>query len=449
MQAPGLFFRPRSLPVLVIHDLPPVRAAFARGPFCPEEWQDICCSRHMNISDSFASSPFLQAANMRISSSEAKLAKVESREKRREEDLRFEEAMIEQDRREVVSEPPTRPVAADDDTRVATEAEPPTDKETPGSATSEPETGEATSSEEAPKTGMENDKIDQQALSQKVLSTQMGEPLSGEQALPNLLGKETGAGKPVAETAPSSQAAPSLGEQFQTKAAESASVQATQPAPAWMDGPQPDSASGETVPHHEANLHKKGLEKSLLNSMAQNGSELNLPLSTQSVAADIPINAVSASQSIPGWQNVQINPAEIVDQVKIHILQGSKNGEKKITLHLQPPELGKLNIELSLSDKQIEARIYTEHQVVREVVLSQLEQLRAQLAQEGWNLGRVDVNIGTFREQHNQRTQNEMLSFATGQGRSGGTAAVDPNTPDSPQRIWQPPGIGRRINMIV
>jgi len=214
--------------------------------------------------------------------------------------------------------------------------------------------------------------------------------------------------------------------------------------PPWMVSEKGEDPGSEV----EFSLPKKGAEKTLTNPGHQTIPENNVFNAHNMPTSELQSVPINAAPPLPIWQTAQVNLPEIIDQVRVHILQGSKAGDKRVTLQLQPPELGKVNIELSLSDKQIEARIYTEHQAVREVILSQIEQLRAQLAQDGWNLSKVDVNIGTFQEQQNQRAQNGLFSFRTGhKGRSGAStgnlAAVD-----SPLREWQPPGLGRRINII-
>lgn len=251
--------------------------------------------------------------------------------------------------------------------------------------------------------------------------------------------------KPVPEQALAmSQTDPAAGKVIQTNIPAQ-----TEPSPLpWTGGEQNESTGTATV--SEPVLPKKIPEKGLPTGLGHNQPESSLTPPTGVPSAEAAVNPAQISQAAPVWQNSPVNPADIIDQVRVQILQGSKSGEKKITMQLQPPELGKMSIELSLSDKQIEARIYTEHQVVREVVLSQIEQLRSQLAQEGWNLNKVDVNIGTFREQQDQTAQAALQSLRAGY-RGGAAAGQDGQTEsaDTAQRVWQPPGLGRRVNLIV
>ncbi len=251
--------------------------------------------------------------------------------------------------------------------------------------------------------------------------------------------------KPVPEQAPAtSRTDPAASKVIQTNIPAQ-----TEPSPLpWTDGEQNEGAGTATV--SEPVLPKKIPEKGLPTGLGHSQPENGLTPPTGVPSGEAAVNTAQISQATPVWQNSPVNPADIIDQVRVQILQGSKSGEKKITMQLQPPELGKMSIELSLSDKQIEARIYTEHQVVREVVLSQIEQLRSQLAQEGWNLNKVDVNIGTFREQQDQTAQAALQSLRAGY-RGGAAAGRDGQTEsaDTAQRVWQPPGLGRRVNLIV
>jgi flagellar hook-length control protein FliK len=206
------------------------------------------------------------------------------------------------------------------------------------------------------------------------------------------------------------------------------------------------SGTTDTTAGPELSLTKKAFDKAQLN-LGTTGATEHALLSPPDISAPTtPFVPVQMAPTSPAWQSALLNPGEIVDQVRIQILAGAKAGEKKISVQMQPPELGKLNIELSLNDKQIEARIYTEHQAVREVVLSQMEQLRAQLSQEGWTVGKIEVNIGTFREQHEQRTPGALGSGRGGRGRAG---IEEIPTSESTQREWRPPGIGGRINLVV
>ncbi|TGD73148.1 hypothetical protein E4634_12795 [Mangrovimicrobium sediminis] len=67
-------------------------------------------------------------------------------------------------------------------------------------------------------------------------------------------------------------------------------------------------------------------------------------------------------------------------------------GERQISLHLNPRELGPLVVELTMVDKQAQLHFVTGHQNVRQAVEQALPQLREALDQQGIALGDANVS---------------------------------------------------------
>jgi len=96
-------------------------------------------------------------------------------------------------------------------------------------------------------------------------------------------------------------------------------------------------------------------------------------------------------------------------------------------LHLNPPDLGPLQVVLSVSNDQASAQFFSHHAVVREAVEAALPQLRQMLADNGITLGQASVSADTSSRQadsgHEQR------------GRPGGAALPDDPASSRPRTL--------------
>ena len=128
------------------------------------------------------------------------------------------------------------------------------------------------------------------------------------------------------------------------------------------------------------------------------------------------------------------------------------NGESRVTMQLQPPELGKVEVELLIKDNQVTAKINTESIAVKEVILSNLDQLKSNLASAGTGVDKFDVEVGGFKNQLDQHF-SDGGSGGSGnreKGNEGGTQ--DPNEP-MPGKIKNHQALthflGRSINVVI
>jgi flagellar hook-length control protein FliK len=68
-----------------------------------------------------------------------------------------------------------------------------------------------------------------------------------------------------------------------------------------------------------------------------------------------------------------------------------RNGETRMTLRLSPPSLGEVTVEVSRSEGAVHVRVAAGQSATREWIESNLPQLRQSLANEGVNLGSINV----------------------------------------------------------
>lgn len=126
-------------------------------------------------------------------------------------------------------------------------------------------------------------------------------------------------------------------------------------------------------------------------------------------------NAQSAQQA-----KSEIYHERIFEQVERGIIKNAADGSKQITLRLDPPELGKLTLSLTVAQGELKAVIRTESAATTQVVSEQLAQLKQSLEEQGFKVSSLEVetraqsHAGTDNwngtEQHNQ--EREMLEQA-------------------------------------
>jgi len=124
----------------------------------------------------------------------------------------------------------------------------------------------------------------------------------------------------------------------------------------------------------------------------------------------------------------RVESSEIYHQVGQKMVWSVRNGEERVRLFLDPPQLGSLRIEIIKDKEMVSATLWAETPMVKELLEAQRVELRRILANDGFNLDRFDVFV-----------QHEMKDFQHGGrpsvsygGRSpdGWGESRDPSTED-------------------
>jgi len=84
-------------------------------------------------------------------------------------------------------------------------------------------------------------------------------------------------------------------------------------------------------------------------------------------------------------------PTYLIYQAVQHIVRSILRGKRTIRLQLKLPDLGVLNLEMTIKDNVLKLRMLTENTSVKELLLSNVHKLREILAQKGIKLERVDI----------------------------------------------------------
>ncbi|WP_251978166.1 flagellar hook-length control protein FliK [Salinicola avicenniae] len=132
--------------------------------------------------------------------------------------------------------------------------------------------------------------------------------------------------------------------------------------------------------------------------------------STAAPGASIPV-AVNS----PQW------PASFGQQ----ILQMHQRGDQQVSLHLNPRDLGPLNVSLSVQDQQAQLQILSAHAPVRAAIEAAIPQLREALAQSGIALGEAMVGDQGQFQQQDQSGDQPRFAGGDGLGSGIGTSVGD------------------------
>jgi len=114
--------------------------------------------------------------------------------------------------------------------------------------------------------------------------------------------------------------------------------------------------------------------------------------------------------------------ARALRQVESGLLRTMEQGQKQLVLRLDPPELGKLSMVLTVKDGEVSAMFRAETREAQTMLSEQMSQLRSQLEQQGIRVGRMEVQTQLSGDQgqwlsageHNQAREREEAARRQG-----------------------------------
>lgn len=176
---------------------------------------------------------------------------------------------------------------------------------------------------------------------------------------------------------------------------------------------------------------------------------LNLNLEKEVITNEIKLDKTANTRQI--LEQYQEISDKILNKVDNVIRYMATKGTEAVSIRLQPPELGKIHIELNVKDNTINAKINTENIAVKEVILTNIDQLKAGIENNGFNINKLDVEIGgfknfltndsqSFNKKGKKGTKNNM---GVGSGFNNGAEVI--NKPLNPYTFF----VGRSVNMLV
>lgn len=122
----------------------------------------------------------------------------------------------------------------------------------------------------------------------------------------------------------------------------------------------------------------------------------------------VPAPIVQAALGSPDWQQ----------SVSQHITLFTRQGQQTAELRLHPEDLGQVHISLKLDDNQAQIQMVSPHSHVRAALEAALPVLRAQLADNGIQLGQSNISSESFagqqQQQHASGQQSAWRGAASG-----------------------------------
>jgi hypothetical protein len=139
--------------------------------------------------------------------------------------------------------------------------------------------------------------------------------------------------------------------------------------------------------------------------VAENGSESSLILKPEGgQAASSPHEVTKPHQTAAP----RTDAPDIVQQVSRKLVWSVKSGEEKIKLQLEPPQLGSLYIEIGRQKDVLQATVWTNNQVTKELLESHQLELQRILKEDGFHLGQFDVFVNPQTKSFQERMEGHM-----------------------------------------
>lgn len=117
------------------------------------------------------------------------------------------------------------------------------------------------------------------------------------------------------------------------------------------------------------------------------------------------------------------------------VLLAAQGQQQFATLHLNPPQLGPLQVHLQLHDGQIQAQFVSPHAVVRQAVEAALPQLRDLFTGAGLSL--MQTSVGTQGGQGGRQQARSERGSAGLAAIAGGVVDSAASTQSTPALRWQ------------
>lgn len=223
----------------------------------------------------------------------------------------------------------------------------------------------------------------------------------------------------------------------------------------------PEPQVDKKIPQESADTAKKDDKpviktesKSQVKETVHDSQSLNLQNSNKdntSVAADPKLKTVSHPQNIK--EQYELMKESISNHLEDGIKMMVAKGENKVNIQLTPPELGKVHVELIMKDNTMSAKVHAENQAVKEVIMTNMDQLKSNLENSGIHIEKFDVEVGGFQNQFDRQFGKEGSGNNRGSSGGGGYSSGDQNDGSTGDRVKNQRPVsyflGRSINLVI
>lgn len=122
------------------------------------------------------------------------------------------------------------------------------------------------------------------------------------------------------------------------------------------------------------------------------------------------IPTMGTQGTTPSGTPVDVNQAEQLVERIVSSVQQSQSTGQQLKIRLSPPELGTLQIEVSLKNGQYTARLEVQNNQAQKVINDNIAQLRDALVKSGVAIDRIDVHINTDASEDQRSSHSDERS---------------------------------------
>ncbi len=134
---------------------------------------------------------------------------------------------------------------------------------------------------------------------------------------------------------------------------------------------------------------------------------------------------IHAGRTSASTENATGNMGRIVNVIRSNV--GARHSV--LTVQLEPPELGRITLDIRLDNDQVRLSITTETQEARQLLSDRFESLRSSLESQGINVSRFDVQTREFNQGQDAQQQHQQW-----QGQQNGGQAFNMQQHDTPDQ---------------
>ncbi|MDY6791180.1 MAG: flagellar hook-length control protein FliK [Thermodesulfobacteriota bacterium] len=175
------------------------------------------------------------------------------------------------------------------------------------------------------------------------------------------------------------------------------------------DSFQRDNTSGEkSSPQDKEFIRLKEIGLKIKASVTESSAGKMIHLESESKDSGIiPSENISGDKSLeemtPGRENrlaSTISRTGTLKQIVQKAALNLKNGKSQVRIDLKPEFLGSVRMKIATENQMVTVRILTELPVVKEMIESNLGQLKSDLQSHGMEIDRLDVSVASDSQQH-------------------------------------------------
>ena len=99
----------------------------------------------------------------------------------------------------------------------------------------------------------------------------------------------------------------------------------------------------------------------------------------------------------------------VIDQIVSKVSFKVTGGQEEIKIRLEPPSLGSLQLKISVEGKTVNAVIVADNNITKEIIQSNLQQLKDSMAEQGLKLDNISVSVGDGSSRDKDMDEFRML----------------------------------------